>query len=157
MSFRSLKCLLEFAKLVGRLKAAQSKEEISSAYAELKPFKSALTDLLSMAKAANNRCNDAAKSSVKKKQDDGKRKADDDSKTRLRKRRKTPGTAPAVATFMEQKHTLALEIPVVRCDGELRLSQALQWSDQKPVIVRFWPELVTDGVVAKDIQAFAEK
>jgi hypothetical protein len=54
-SYRYLLCISEFAQLEERLNKARSKQEISAAFAFYKPFKSAYTDLTSMARAAANR------------------------------------------------------------------------------------------------------
>lgn len=54
-SYRYLLCLSEFEQLEEKLHKARSKEEISAAFAFYKPFKSAYTDLTSMARAAANR------------------------------------------------------------------------------------------------------
>ena len=59
-SYRSLICFCEFQDKLNDIEVAQTKEELAKITADMKPFKGALTDLQSMARAAVVRLNNAA-------------------------------------------------------------------------------------------------
>lgn len=58
-SYRALICLFEFDEYTGKLEVCDSRKELAAVQSSVRPFKSAYTDLLAMAKAAQTRLKNA--------------------------------------------------------------------------------------------------
>ena len=107
-SYRSLKCLQEFKEVERKLKGARSKEEIVGINNSFKPFKAALADLMTMSKAANNRCEKAIGDAIKGLENKRKRHEDITESTRSKKRSKAAMASQGPLSFFDQMHALGL-------------------------------------------------
>ena len=123
-SYQSLILFTEFEAYLDKFQQIEKKDDILQIQQSMKAFKTAYSDLISMAKAANKRLATAIETVIKEKekakvgetQPKGKGKG---AKGRGRGAKKT--SEPAAPSFVEQPNSVASDIPsvVVKSDGLL--------------------------------------
>jgi hypothetical protein len=154
-SYRSLKCLSEFGDMEVQLKASQSKVDITAINAKFKPFKSALNDLMTMAKAAANRAEKAI--------GDAKARADTAKKLDAQafapeadrsKRRKTK-LVEGPAKLLDVMHTCGTEVASMNVNADLTLAGDIDAS--KPVIFRLPSDYITAHRMKTEVDSLAVK
>ena len=147
-SYKALLCFVEFEDKVILIEAAQTKEEIATIQNEMKTFKAAYSDLLSMARAAKGRLenamNDATKEIAKQQQLASGQEGLATGRGRGRPR-KHPAVAPA-SVLIEQPSVVAIDIPSVVVSNGGKLASEIPVA--KPTILRLHTDVMGqfDGI-----------
>ena len=144
-SYQSLVVFAEFEEKLAEIEAAQTKERLIQIQNDMKPFKTAYADLLSMAKAAKNRLVSAIQDAVKQQQ---KRKDEQDQVAQAKRKPGRPKKADTVVeTMVAAPSSVATDIEsiVIKEDGK----PASDLNLAVPLIFRMDPKHVAEFAVVK--------
>ena len=159
-SYRSLRVLSEWDKFAASIRLVRSKEELSALHTANRPFKNAYKELITMAKAAENRCKHALEKEKLAQEKDKKMQTDMSTaqhQHNVKKARTSQSAAGVEAEIFNGSNSGRLQesvcsIDLVGVTNDKKLTKAIDdW--RKPVIFRFSAEVTAQAMFKTEIES----